>query len=472
MVEKNASSETGTVLVADDDAVTRRLLEHHLSAAGFRVIHAADGQEAMRRLDDEPEVALLDLNMPKASGMDCLRYAREKAPRTLVIVISQFGELRDAVEAMKIGATDYVTKDIDSEELTARVRQALRAGRLARENQELRQVVAGAMPASFVMGQSAPALALRWQVEKIAPLDDTVLITGENGTGKTTLARMLHLASPRAKKPFVPISCANLPRDLVESELFGHVRGAFTGAIEDRIGKVELADGGTFFLDEIGDLPLELQPKLLTFLQERTVQRIGEGKTRPVNIRLIAATNQNLEKMCHERLFREDLYFRINVFALEVPSLRDRPEDILPLAEHLLVNVARKRQCPPFRLTQDALSLLTGYAWPGNVRQLENVLHRASALCSGNVITATDLHLRPWGLLPGTVAPSARENTSLAGLTLAEVERRAIADTLRFCQGNKKRAAKVLGIDEKSIYNKMKRLGIIETSDQTAREES
>lgn len=446
------------ILVADDDAVTRRLLTHHLREAGFRTIAADDGKQAIAQLNSEVAVAIFDLQMPGASGIECLKHAQQRFPDVQVMVISQFGEIKDAVEAMKQGACEYITKPIDGDALIAHVRQALRGNRLARENRQLREAVGGAAgPAPTWLGNSPAALAVEQLVNKVAKLDATVLITGETGTGKSTLARRIHQLGPKARGPFVAVSCATFPADLVESELFGHVKGAFTGAVDDRMGKAEMADGGTLFLDEIGDLPLALQPKLLTFLQERIFQRVGDGRTRKVDVRMIAATHQDLEEKCRQRTFREDLFFRLNVLPIHAPPLRDRGADLPQLIDHLLARIAATRGCAPFALADDARAALLGYTWPGNIRELENVLECASAYCSGSTIERSDLRLKT---LDGQAL--YRSASSLAGLSLEEIEKRAIIETVIHCGGNKRAAARMLGIDEKTIHNKINKFGLFQ----------
>ncbi|MGL5096449.1 MAG: sigma-54-dependent transcriptional regulator, partial [Planctomycetia bacterium] len=440
-----------SVLVADDDAVARRMLSRHLEKAGFQVTVAADGDELIAKLDadrTDVQVALVDLQMPRHSGMECLRHITRHHPDVQAVMMSQYGQIRDAVEAMKQGAFEYITKPVDPEELVARVQQAARAAQLARENRVLRHAVGLPALAADFIGRSPALQTVLKQADRVADLDETVLVTGESGTGKTTLARLMHQAGARAPHPFVSVSCASLPRDLVEAELFGHVRGAYTGAVADRPGRAEMADGGTLFLDEVGDLPLELQPKLLTFLQDRVVRRIGENRDRPVDVRIIAATNKNLETMCRERTFREDLFFRLAVLPIDMPPLRDHLDDVLPLAEHSLERIGRQRQTAPPRLTDDAKRALVEYSWPGNVRELQNTLQRASAFCQGGVVDRADLSLRGGAAAVVPAVPAAP--ASLAGRTLAELERQAIVDTLAACNGNKKAAARKLGIDEKS----------------------
>ena len=445
------------VLVADDDAVTRRLLEHHLTQAGMVPVMAQDGEEAENQLSNRLAAALFDLQMPKRSGLECLASARKRFPDLPVLVISQFSEVRTAVQAMKQGAFEYITKPIDPDELLVHLHKALNSARLAEENRQLREAVRTPTPTALFVGASPIIAQLMEQAKRIAPLDSTILITGESGTGKSTLARIIHQLGPRSQQPFVAVSCAALPRDLIEAELFGHAKGAFTGATADRPGRVETAHQGTLFLDEIGDLPLELQPKLLTFLQDRQFQRLGESKTREVDVRVIAATHQDLPSKCKQRQFREDLFFRLAVLPLEIPALNSRPEDIVPLVDHLLVTIAKKRNVEPYQLTEEGREVLLQYQWPGNVRELENVLERATAFCQGGKITPADLALQPTAGSPLEMTPSIPTEAGLAGRTLADIERQAILETLQMHHGNKKASAKTLGIDEKTIHNKIKK---------------
>jgi two-component system response regulator HydG len=455
-----AGIENALVLVADDDPCTRHLLRRCLQAAGFRVIEASDGQEAMDRMTETVGAALFDLKMPRGTGFDCLRFVREHFPDTSALVISASGQIHDAVEAMKQGAFDYLTKPVDSDELIPRVQQAVRSTQLARDNRSLRQAFGyPALPKSLTE-RSPVAKALRRQLAKVASLDTTVLITGESGTGKSTLARLIHQMGTRASGPFVAVSCAALPRDLIEAELFGHERGAFTGALAARPGRAEMADGGTLFLDEIGDMPVELQPKLLTFLEDRMLQRLGGTRLRQVNVRMIAATHQDLEQLCDQKRFRQDLYFRLNVLPLHVPPLRERMDDLPELLSEVLSRIARQRQCQPFVVTERAYRALMDYDWPGNIRELENVLESATAFCSNATIAPEDLRFSSLSQ-PAAAEPAARPNgRSLAGLTLKDIERLALEETLRMCNGNKAESARRLGISEKGFYNKIKRLGV------------
>jgi len=455
--------ENALVLVADDDPCTRHLFRRYLEGAGFRVIEASDGQEAMARMTEAVGAALFDLKMPKATGFDCLRFVRDRHPDTSALMISASGQVHDAVEAMKQGAFDYLTKPVDPDELIPRVQQAVRSTLLARDNRSLRQAFGYPVLTKSIVERSPVAKALRRQIAKVASLDTTVLITGESGTGKSTLARMIHQLGSRASAPFVAVSCAALPRDLIEAELFGHERGAFTGALAARPGRAEMADGGTLFLDEIGDMPLELQPKLLTFLEDRVVQRLGGGKSRQVNVRVIAATHQDLEHLCEHKRFRQDLYFRLNVLALHVPPLRERPQDLPDLVSEVLARIARQRRCPRFVASERAYKALLEYDWPGNLRELENVLESSTAFCSNSTIMPEDLKFSSLAQPAGASSAAGSTARSLAGLTLKDVERLALQDTLRLCNGNKAQAARRLGISEKGFYNKIKRLGLVPT---------
>jgi DNA-binding NtrC family response regulator len=445
-----------TVLVADDDETTRVFLQYHLEKAGVRVLPARDGRAAFELLADHVTVALLDLNMPEPGGLACLRHIRKAYPEIESIIITSSADVSDAVQAMKAGAFDYVTKPVNVDELVEVVYRAVRTAQLARENRQLRQAISQPWADVPFIGTSRPAARLVDAVNKLAPLDSTVLITGESGVGKGLVARMLHNCSPRAARPFVTVSCTSLPRELVESELFGHEKGAFTGAHDRRPGRLEIADGGSAFLDEVGDMPLESQPKLLTFLQDRAFQRVGSNKTISVQVRIIAATNQNLKQMCQERRFREDLYFRLNVLPIEIPPLRERKEDILPIARYFLDRIAQRRSLPAYTLTPEAEQAFFRYAWPGNVRELDNVLQRITAFCLGSQIGTEDL---PHEITEPGEAPAA-DRASLADLPLREIEKMAILQTLRSCRGNRAEAARRLGISKKGIYIKMKRLGL------------
>ena len=454
------SANAVRVLVTDDEQLARRSLQRCLDAAGYHVVLARDGREALDLMEEGILVVLMDLQMPRVTGLECLLEIRRDYPDTQVIVVSGEGEIQDAVAAMKAGAFEYVTKPFDRDELLVQVARAVKHARLSHDNRGLREAVGQSLPAVEFSANATAAKALLSRISKVAQIDANVLITGESGTGKSTIARMLHQRGARSSGPFVAVNCASLPRDLIESELFGHAKGAFTGATNDRPGRAEIADGGTLFLDEIGDLPLELQPKLLTFLQDRTVQRVGCNKVRDVDVRVIAATHQALADMCSEKRFREDLYYRLNVLSLHVPPLRERMEDVEQLASHVLRRIAQRRQCIEYEIERDALELLRQYDWPGNIRELENTLERASAFCEEYRIARSDIEFAGLGRAAGTDGERAGSRT-LAGKTLAEIEMQAIEDTLAACGGNKALSARQLGISEKSIYNKMRRHGMM-----------
>ena len=455
---KTLSSTAGRtqVVIADDDPSILSLMNFTLCKAGFVTLTATNGEEAMALMTEEVSAAVLDLRMPRMNGHETLVAMRKAFPDVQVMLITAHGDIKDAVESMKAGAFDYITKPFIADELVSLVQQAARTCELGRENRQLRQTICPPQPNRPFVGRSAVAQDLQDKIARIAELDATILITGESGCGKGLLARLIHQASPRARQPFINVNCTALPRDLVEAELFGHERGAFTGAHERRPGRVEMAKGGTLLLDEIGDMPLELQPKLLQFLQERTFMRVGGSQELSSDVRIVAATNVDLKALCRERRFREDLYFRLNVLLIEVPPLRARKADILLLADHILIGIARRRAVSHFELADDVRALFSDYPWPGNVREMENTLERATAFCKDGLVRLCDL---PSEFTQETEA-RATGHAGIAGRPLREIERMAIEQTLDLCRGNKAKAARTLGISEKSIYNKMDRLGI------------
>ncbi|MEM7454499.1 MAG: sigma-54 dependent transcriptional regulator [Planctomycetota bacterium] len=467
-VEQSTAARTplqGVHVVAiDDDPVALRALETHLSRRGCIVQTSGNGSDGLELIDDSVAVALIDMRMPGLSGLDCLRYIKQYHSSVKVIIVTGSSDVGVAVEAMKKGAFQYVCKPFIPESLSIQVEKAYEAWKAGNENSGLRDVLSmPGVPDDLMFAKSDPDNELLAAVARISQLDSTVLIGGESGTGKTTIARMIHQSGPRSAGSFIAINCASLPRDLIESELFGHARGAFTGAINERIGKAELADGGTLFLDEIGDLPIELQPKLLTFIQDRCIHRVGCNITRPVDVRLVVATHRDLAAMAGKNQFRQDLYYRLNVLSLYLPPLRERSSDLSSIARSIIKSICRRQKRQTLRLSDDAIVHLRSYQWPGNIRELENVLERAIAFTDGDELLPEDLDLK---LPPAAVSVRESDTTetppaySLAGMTLQEIEAQAILETLEASQGNKARTARMLGISEKSIYNKMKRLGI------------
>jgi two-component system response regulator AtoC len=434
------------VLVADDEKNIRDSVAAYLAAEGIETSVAADGAEARARLEAEAfDGLILDLRMPRMDGLAILAWLQEAGPPVPVIVISAYGDVRDAVQAMKLGARDYLVKPFDPDELVLRLRRVLSEEALADQAEAGRRAVARG---SWI-GEDERMRAVRELVEKVAPTSSTVLITGESGTGKEVVARLLHGLSANAGGPFVAINLAGLPEGLLESELFGHEKGAFTGAAERKRGMLELASSGTLFLDEIGDMPMHLQVKLLRVLQERRVQRLGGTQSIPINARIVAATNRDLEAALGEGKFREDLYYRLNVIRIEVPPLRDRRGDIPALAGWFVEKLNRQMGRRLRGIDADALARLSAYNFPGNVRELENRIERAYILCSTDMITARDLG-----------EPFSRAARTPRTGRLHDQERELIERTLARHGGNRTRAAQELGISRRTLLNKIKEAGL------------
>ena len=444
------------ILVTEDDARSRDSLSRAMTRAGYRTLTAADGAEALRLLERETvDVVLTDLKMPGIDGLSLLERLRARSPETIVILLTAFGTVDVAVEAMKKGAYDFLTKPINLDKLDRLLQHALEARRLVRENRELRLRLSETSGLKQLLGQSAPMQRLREVIQQVAATDAAALILGETGTGKELVAHGIHYGSPRADRPFVKVSCASLPEGLLESELFGHERGAFTGARERRKGRFELAHGGTLFLDEVGDMSPPTQAKLLRVLQEREFERVGGSETVRVDVRLIAATNRDLEGLVAEGAFREDLYYRLNVVAILAPPVRERAEDIPALAAHFLRLSAGRWGKPVPEVAADALALLCRYSWPGNVRELQHVAESMLVFSKGGPITAADL---PAAIRGGerNVEPGERGSNA----SLRELERQAIARTLVATGGNKRKASEILGIGLKTLYRKIQEFGL------------
>jgi two-component system, NtrC family, response regulator AtoC len=441
-----------SILVADDDAVARELLVEVLTREGYRVRAAAGGAEAIRAAESEVfDVALIDLRMPDVDGLAVLARIRALDPAPPVFILTAFAAIETTIEAIRQGAYDYLSKPFRVDEIKLAVRRVLETERLVRENREFRQELRGRYGVERLIGQSPEMVDIYRLVARVAALDTTVLIQGETGTGKELVARAIHYASPRAERPFVAIDCAALPESLFESELFGHERGAFTGAVGSRRGLLETADGSTCFLDEIGELPLGLQAKLLRVLQERVLRRVGGNEPLPVNLRLIAATNRDLRKRVEDGTFREDLYYRLNGVTIAMPPLRERGADIPLLAHDFMQRYTAAAGKSLEGFTPEALALLSGYRWPGNVRELEHAVERAVALARSAVILPEDLppeiHAEP-ARAPELPAPR---------MTLDEVKRWYVNAVLEETGGNKVRAADLLGIDRRTLYRILER---------------
>jgi len=440
------------VLVVDDDAAIREALSRTLEKLGYEVVLAEDGQAGLDRLrGGGVHILLADLQMPKVSGQELLRAAKTLAPDVEVIVITGHGTVEDAVEAMKEGAYDFITKPFKRVQLERTIRRAAEKQGLVLQNRRLQQQLDELQETGQIIGASPVMRKTLDLVSQVAPSAATVLIQGESGTGKELIAGAIHHGSPRRDRPFIKVSCAALPETLLESELFGYERGAFTGAVTRKEGRFELADGGTLFLDEIGELTPAMQAKLLRVLQEGEFERLGATRTIKVDVRLVAATNADLAARVREKRFREDLFYRLNVIAIQLPPLRERQEDIPLLAQHFLRRYAAKNAKAIAGFAEETLDVLQTYAWPGNVRELENVIERAVVLTRSPLITPADL--------PETLTGSeqaARHLVISIGTPLEEAEDRLIEETLRYTKGDKTLAAKLLGIATRTIYRRVK----------------
>ena len=438
------------VLVADDERNLRELLVRELSRKGHAVEGVGDGEAALERLrDDPPDVLILDMKMPRLEGIEVLRRLAEQGEAPQVIVTTGFQEVSSAVEAMKLGAYDYLTKPARIEELDILVRKAAEKGRLIRQNVVLRDRLEPPAPAGGIITASAKMEDVLRLIDRVAPTESTVLVLGESGTGKELVARAIHDRSPRARQAFVPIHCGALPREVLESELFGHEKGAFTGAVNAKPGLIELADGGTLFLDEIGEMETESQVKLLRVLETRSFFRVGGTRSRTVDMRLVAATNRDLAEAIRQGKFRQDLFYRINTISVTLPPLRDRREDVRVLAEHFLEQNA---QYGRKRLAPETLAQLEGYAWPGNVRELQHVIQRAVILGAGETLQPADL--------PPEIQHGGGGGAAPAAGTLEAMEQQHIIATLKQVGGHRGKAAALLGIDPKTLYRKLLSYGI------------
>jgi len=465
------TKEMEPLLLVEDKNELRAMLRKALERAGYAVDEAPDGTAAIQKVRARRYLLVItDLKMPGASGLDVLRESKNADATIPVILLTAFGSVEEAVTAMKEGAFDFLQKPVDLDHLKLLVQRAARQQELLRENLLLREEYAARYGFPRIVGEHASIRGISQQIQRIAATDSTALLLGESGTGKELFARAIHHLSNRREQPFVALNCAAIPEGLVENELFGHERGAFTGAGARKVGKMDLAHRGTLFLDEIGELPLAIQAKLLRVLEDRRFERVGGTQLIEVDVRIVVATNRDLQKLMQEKLFREDLYFRISAVPITIPALRDRGNDVHLLAEYFLDKFSREFTKPGLELSSDAKQRLLEYRWPGNVRELQNTLERAVILADGLTIRANGLQLPatkpngdalPAGMLPEKFSwdGSLEEVTQRAA---GHVERILLESTLRECQWNKTRAAERLGVSPKTLLAKIRAVGLEE----------
>ncbi len=441
------------ILIIEDKESMAQMLKETLELEGYGIIIARDGAEGIKRIkDSKVDAVLTDLKLPKKDGLEVLKTSKEENPLTPVIVMTAFGSIETAVNAMKLGAYDFMTKPLDTDHLLMLIKRSLENQRLITENMLLKDELSHQFGMPRIIGKSPVMLAVADNIQKVAPAKTTVLLLGESGTGKELFARAIHFLSPRKEHPFVPINCAAIPRELLESEPFGYEKGAFTGAGERKLGKFELANKGTVFLDEIGEMDIALQSKVLRTLQEGEIERIGGTNLIKVDIRIIAASNKDLEAGVTDKTFREDLYYRLSVFPITIPPLRERKDDIPALVEHFISKYSAEMKIAQKNIISDALDTLKSYSWKGNVRELENVIERALILCEGDTITQE--HLRFSAPLQDIPLDGTLNETAKAALKIAESQRIKIA--LQDTGGNKSRAAELLKVSYKTLLTKIK----------------
>jgi two-component system NtrC family response regulator len=449
------------ILIIDDDTSLRRVLEYNLQEAGYAVGTAASGEEGLRLFDEvSPTLVITDMKMPGMDGMQVLNAIKERSPETLVIMITAFGTVDVAVEAMKAGAYDYITKPFNRDELRLTVAKALQFSGLKVENKRLKTELTDRSDFRSLVGSSAAMEKVFQIVTKVADTEASVLITGESGTGKELIARSIHAGSSRKNGPFEAINCAAIPRDLLESELFGHVKGAFTGAVKDKTGKFQLADGGTLFLDEVGELPLELQPKLLRALQERTIVPVGGTKEHKLDVRIVTATNLDIEAAMTNGIFREDLYYRLAVIPIHLPPLRLRRDDIPLLLRHFCI----KHCAGNVSFDKQSLAQLSTYSWPGNVRELENLVERLLIMRNTDIISSDDLpeKIRIGVAIPRTISDqNCIINLPDEGYSLEQLEREIVLQALERNNWNQTAAARFLQIPRHTLIYRMEKYEIV-----------
>jgi len=448
----------GSILIVEDDESLRRVTQAQLEKAGYDVATAIDVREALEQLQrGHRDLIICDLNLPGPSGLELLKLSRAQYPDTTVVMVTAYGTVKTAVDAMKLGAYDYLTKPVHPYELRALVDRVLERSQLIDEVHLLRRTVDQKYGFENILGQSKVLLSVMESAARAAQTDATVLILGETGTGKELLAKAMHVSSARSKRPFVVINCGAIPGELLESELFGHVRGAFTGALTHKKGKVEMADGGTVFLDEIGEMPLELQVRVLRLIQEREIEKVGASSPIPVDVRIFAATHRNLEALVEAGKFRDDLYYRLAVVPIELPPLRARPEDIPELVVHFFQKYKEKAHRDNVTLPESLLPYFTRYPWPGNVRQLQNCIERLIVLSRSAEIKFEDLP----DFLRSHAADQAQDAAGTVDSNVLDAaEKKLIVEALEKCDWNQTRAAQHLGVSRKVLISRMVRYGI------------
>jgi two-component system, NtrC family, response regulator AtoC len=453
-----------TILVADDDASIRSLLKQLLADEGFAVLEASTGVEVVDKVKEaSPDLVIMDVRMPELDGIEALSRVKATNPKTAVLIMTAFGSSNAAIRAMELGAFDYITKPFELDKISHSVKRVLDYQDLTQEVEVLRDEISTLVQTERIVGNSPAMQEVYKTIGKVAKADATVLITGESGTGKELVAEALHFNSNRRSGPMVKVSCAALPETLLEAELFGHEKGSFTGALTQRRGRFEMADKGTIFLDEIGEMTVPTQTKLLRVLQERKIERIGSSLPIKVDIRIIVATNKDLQKQVEQNRFRDDLYYRLNVINIHMPPLRDRKEDIPSLVEHFLAKHRYSATAQPAAISEEAIRRLMEYNWPGNVRELENVIERAVVLSRGQIITSREL---PFGDHEagegeeGETADDAKADSSFFKKSVAQFEKDLIMKALRDANGNRSKAAEMLGIYRRLLYAKIKEYGL------------
>jgi DNA-binding NtrC family response regulator len=459
--------EDKPILIVDDDAAQRRLIDFWLKEEGYTTILASDGKVGLQEFETKsPRLVIADIRMPGLSGIELLGRIKGVNDDALVILITAFGTVENAVEAMKLGASDYILKPLNADELKIVVRRALQHQQLVEENRYLRDFAGKAYRFENIVGGSRKMREVFELAVQVAQSDSTVLVTGESGTGKELLAKAIHQNSQRSKKPFVTINCGAIPETLIESELFGHRKGSFTGAIADRIGKFEAGNEGTVFLDEVSELVLNAQVKLLRVLQEREIDKVGDPRPVKVNVRIIAATNRNLRNLVEDGQFREDLFYRLSVITIDLPPLRERREDIPLLVDHFLRKYCDRCKAPAISPSEEVLDILTKYNWPGNVREMENLMERLVVLRKGSIVLPEHL--------PGEIRQPKSRVANLAlelpdeGIDLEEVEKEILLLALQKHLWNQTRAARFLNISRKTLIYRMEKFGIRDPNESAA----